>query len=435
MKTAVRGAMLSFTGDPYLMDLTDCMVYEPDAVIVMEDGIFTTVGPAATVLPDLPADLNVQAYPDHLMLPGFIDAHVHYPQTPIIASHGKQLIDWLNNYTFIAEQAFRDKAHATEVARIFLQEQLRNGITSSCVFCTTFPESVDALFEQAERLDMRMMAGKVCMDRNAPDALLDTPERAYDESAALIEKWHQKGRMEYVLTPRFAPTSSEAQLDLLGTLANEHPNLLIQSHISENVREVAWVKLLFPWAKSYTDVYLKYGLLRERAIYGHGIHLDESELSLFHERGASLAHCPTSNFFLGSGYLNVRYVKDPKRPVAVGLGTDIGAGTSFSILQTLGEAYKAAHLNSSDLSPAHAFYLATRGAAQALGIDHLIGSIAPGMEADLTVLQFRSTPIIEYRMRYAKNLAEQLFIQMTMGDDRAIAATYVAGQLVYDAAS
>ena len=431
MKQALRGALLTFAADPYHTEFAESVVYSKDALVVMEEGRFTAVGPATERLTALAADVPVRELPaDHLMLPGFIDAHVHYPQMEIIAAHGKQLIDWLNNYTFIAEQGFADKAHADRVAQLFLQEQLRHGVTSSCVFCTVFPESVDALFEAAQPLGMRLMAGKVCMDRNAPAGLLDTAQRAYDESAELIARWHGRERFEYVLTPRFAPTSSEAQLELVGALAAEHPDLLIQSHISENLREVAWVKQLFPWAKSYAEVYAKYGLLRPRAIYGHGIHLDEAELDLFHETGASLAHCPTSNFFLGSGYLNVRYAKEPRRPVPVGLATDLGAGTSFSMLQTMNEAYKAAHLNGSDLPAQHAFYLATRGSAEALGVADKIGSVAPGYEADLTVMNLRSTPLIDFRMDFAKDLDEQLFIQMIMGDERAIAATYVAGRCV-----
>lgn len=430
MKTVVRGPLLTFAGDPYLADPAECVLHIPDALVVMENGRFEAVGPADEILPTLPHDQPIDEYPNHLILPGFIDCHVHYPQTEIIASHGKQLIDWLNNYTFIAEQKFFDRNHATEVARIFLREQLRNGITSACVFCTIFPESVDAIFAEAQQLGMRLMAGKVCMDRNAPAALLDTPDRAYSESKALIEAWHGKKRMEYVLTPRFAPTSSEAQLEKVGALAREYPDLLIQSHISENIREVAWVKSLFPWARSYAEVYAHFGLIRPRAIYGHGIHLDEAELTMFHEAGASIAHCPTSNFFLGSGYLNVRYVKDTRRPVKVGLATDLGAGTSFSMLQTMNEAYKAAHLNGSDLPPLHAFYLATRGSATALGIDHLVGSVAAGLEADLCILNVHSTPVIDFRMRSVATFDEMLFVQMTMADDRAVAATYVGGRKV-----
>ncbi len=433
MKTAIRGAMLTFKADPFFQDLKDCMVYESDAVIVMEGGKITAVGKADEVLATLPADVEVTRHTDSIIMPGFIDSHVHYPQTEMIAAYGEQLIDWLNNYTFIVEQGFAQKAHAAEVAKVFLNEQFKNGVTSSTVYCTVFPQSVDAIFEEAEKYNMRIMAGKVCMDRNAPAALLDTPQRSYDESRALIEKWHKKGRAEYVITPRFAPTSSVAQLEMVGALAQEFPDTLIQSHVSENVNEVAWVKDLFPNARDYTDVYMKYNLLRERAIYGHGIHLTEDELSVFSETGSAIAHCPTSNFFLGSGYFNVKKAKDPRRPVRVGLATDLGAGTSFSILQTMNEAYKSAQLNGYALSAGHAFYLATRGTAEALRLEDKIGSIEVGMEADLAVINLKSTPIIEYRMRYAKNLEETLFIQMTLGDDRAIAATYVAGKPVYTA--
>ncbi|MCG9081270.1 guanine deaminase [Laribacter hongkongensis] len=431
MKTAIRGAMLTFKDDPFVRDMQDCMVYEEDAIVVMEDGKIVAVGNAQTLLPTLPADLPVTRYTDSVILPGFIDSHVHYPQTEMIAAYGEQLIDWLNNYTFITEQGFADKDHAAEVAGVFLKEQHRNGVTSATVFGTVFPQSVDALFEEAAKYDMRIMAGKVCMDRNAPEALLDTPQRAYDESKALIERWHGNGRAEYVITPRFAPTSSPAQLELVGALAKEYPTTLIQSHLSENRGEVEWVKSLFPACRDYTDVYHRYGLLRERAIYGHGIHLSEAELDVLSGTGTAIAHCPTSNFFLGSGYFNVKAARDARRPVKVGLATDLGAGTSFSMLQTMNEAYKAAQLNGFALSAGHAFYLASRGTAEALGLQDKIGSIEVGKEADLTVLNLKSTPIIDYRMKYARDIDEALFIQMTLGDDRAIAATYIAGKQVY----
>ncbi|MCP9759106.1 guanine deaminase [Aquitalea sp. S1-19] len=431
MKTAIRGALLTFKDDPFVRDMQDCMVFEEDAIVVMEDGKIAAVGPAATLLPTLPAGLEVTRYTDSVILPGFIDSHVHYPQTEMIAAYGEQLIDWLNNYTFITEQGFADKAHAAEVASVFLKEQHRNGVTSSCVFGTVFPQSVDALFEEAARYDMRIMAGKVCMDRNAPAALLDTPQRAYDESKALIERWHGKGRAEYVITPRFAPTSSPEQLEMVGALAAEFPSTLIQSHLSENRGEVEWVKSLFPECRDYTDVYHRFGLLRERAIYGHGIHLSEAELEVLSGTGTAIAHCPTSNFFLGSGCFNIKQARDARHPVKVGLATDLGAGTSFSMLQTMNEAYKAAQLNGFALSAGHAFYLASRGTAEALGLADKIGSIEVGKEADLAVLNLKSTPIIEYRMKYARDIHEALFVQMTLGDDRAIAATYIAGRRVH----
>lgn len=432
MKTAIRSAMLTFKKDPFFHEMEECLVYESDAVIVMEGGKITQVGRAQDILSSLDG-VEVKHYTDSIIIPGFIDSHVHYPQTEIIGAYGEQLLDWLNNYTFIAEQGFKNKEHASEVAKVFLKEQFRNGVTSSTVYCTVFPQSVDAIFEEAEKYDMRIMAGKVCMDRNAPEALLDTPQRAYDESSALIKKWHNKGRAEYVITPRFVPTSTPEQMEMMQALAAENPDMLIQSHVSENVNEVAWVKDLCPKAKDYTDAYAQYGLVRPRAIYGHGIHLTDRELSVFSETGAAVAHCPTSNFFLGSGCLNVKKLRDKNRPVHVGLATDLGAGTSFSMLQTMNEAYKAAQMNGTPYTSLHSFYLASRGTAEALGLQDKIGTIAVGMEADLTVLNLKSTPIIDYRMKYAKDLEEALFIQMTLGDDRAIAATYVAGKEVYRA--
>ena len=432
MKTAIRSAMLTFKKDPFFHEMEECLVYESDAVIVMEGGKITQVGRAQDILSSLDG-VEVKHYTDSIIIPGFIDSHVHYPQTEIIGAYGEQLLDWLNNYTFIAEQSFKNKEHASEVAKVFLKEQFRNGVTSSTVYCTVFPQSVDAIFEEAAKYDMRIMAGKVCMDRNAPEALLDTPQRAYDESSALIKKWHNKGRAEYVITPRFVPTSTPEQMEMMQALAEENPDMLIQSHVSENVNEVAWVKDLCPKAKDYTDAYAQYGLVRPRAIYGHGIHLTDRELSVFSETGAAVAHCPTSNFFLGSGCLNVKKLRDKKRPVHVGLATDLGAGTSFSMLQTMNEAYKAAQMNGTPYTSLHSFYLASRGTAEALGLQDKVGTIAVGMEADLTVLNLKSTPIINYRMKYAKDLEEALFIQMTLGDDRAIAATYVAGKEVYRA--
>ncbi|ASP17145.1 guanine deaminase [Neisseria sp. KEM232] len=432
IKTAIRGAMLSFRKDPFFHDMEDCLVYESDVVVVMENGKIVKAGAADKILPELDG-VPVKRYADSLIVPGFIDCHVHYPQTEIIAAYGEQLIKWLNNYTFIAEQGFKNKEHADEVAEVFLREQVSNGVTSSTVYCTVFPQSVDAVFEAAAKYDMRIMAGKVCMDRNAPAALLDTPQRVYDESKALIGRWHGKGRAEYVITPRFVPTSTPEQMEMIGALAQENPDMLIQSHVSENVNEVAWVKELCSEAKDYTDAYARYGLMRRRAIYGHDIHLTERELGVFNETGASVVYCPTSNFFLGSGCLNVKKLESEQHPVHVGLATDLGAGTSFSILQTMNEAYKAAQMNGTPYSSLHSFYLVGRGTAEALGLAGTIGSIEPGMEVDLAVINLKSTPIIEYRMRYAKSLEEVLFIQMTLADDRAIAATYIAGKEVYSA--
>ena len=404
----MRGPVLTYSGDPFQRGIRETLHYEADAIVAMADGRITQVGPAPVVRPQLPPGVRVMDYGrDALIMAGFIDCHVHFPQTQIIGAGGEQLLDWLNRYTFVAEQRFADGKLA---------------------------QSVDALFAEAEKLGLRTIAGKVLMDRNAPDNLLDTARSGYDESKALIRRWHGRGRLLYAITPRFAVTSSPEQLQAAGALKAEHPDCFVQSHVAENRQEVAWIRTLFPERKGYLDVYDHYGLLGRRAIYGHGIWLTESELLRCHQTGTALAHCPTSNFFLGSGYLDVSNAVRPERPVRVGLATDVGAGTSFSMLQTMGEAYKAAQLHGHALPAAHAFYLATRGAAHALYLDDTIGSVAPGMEADLVVLDLKSTPLIAHRMGYAENLDEALFIQMTLADDRAVRATYVAGRKVYERA-
>jgi len=428
--SAIRGPALTFKGDPFQDGVEATMVYESDAIVAFGGGLITHFGPADQVKSQLPAGLKVKDYGrDALISAGFIDSHVHFPQTPMIAAFGEQLLDWLNKYTFPTERKYADKAFAASVAETFLAEQLKNGTTTSCIYCTVFPQSVDALFEEAERLGMRIAAGKVLMNRNAPDYLLDTTQSGYDDSKALIEKWHRRGRLMYCITPRFAPTSTPDQLQSAGDLWDEFPDCHMQTHVSENVDEVAWVRSLFPDRKGYLDVYDHHKLCRPRAVFGHGIHLTDDEMNTMHRTGSAISHCPTSNFFLGSGYLDVFRAADKARPVRVGLGTDLGAGTSFSILATLNEAYKAAQLNGKKLTAAHAYYLATRGTARAMYIDDKVGSIAPGMEADIVVLDMKSTPIIEYRMQFAQDIHEALFIQMTLGDDRAVQATYVAGEL------
>lgn len=431
--TAIRGPALTYTGDPFKNGLDHTMVYESDAIVAMADGKITHFGPASKVEAELPPGTKVRNYgKDALISAGFIDSHVHFPQTPMIAAYGEQLLDWLNKYTFPTEQKYSDKEFARSVAKVFLRENLKNGITCGCVYCTVYPQSVDALFEEAEKLGMRIAAGKVMMDRNAPEKLLDTPKTGYDDSKALIKKWHNRGRLMYAITPRFAPTSTREQLEATGALCKEHADCYMQTHVSENKGEVAWVKELFPERKGYLDVYDHYSLCRPRAVFGHGIHLTDDEMHCMHRTGSAVSHCPTSNFFLGSGYFNIQRAMQKDRPVRVGLGTDLGAGTSFSILATLNEAYKAAQLNSYALSAGHAYYVATRGTAHAMYLEDKIGSLGVGLEADVIVLDMRSTPIISYRMDHAKDFTEALFIQMTMGDDRAVQATYVAGNLLYE---
>jgi guanine deaminase len=431
-RLALRGPALTFVDDPARVAVESAMRYESDAILAMADGRITHFGPASQVAAQLPPDVAVQSNGrDTLMLPGFIDCHVHYPQIGIIGAHGEQLLDWLNKYTFVAEQQFADLAHARETARVFLKGCLRAGTTTAAVFCTVHPQSVDAFFEESAALNMRMIAGKVLMDRNAPAALTDTAKSGYDQSKALIAKWHGRGRQLYAVTPRFAASSTPEQMHMAGQLWAEHPGTWLQSHVSEHRAEVAWIRELYPARKDYLDVYDHYHQLGPRSIYGHGIWLGEAELHRCHDTGTALAHCPTSNAFLGSGQFNLHNALKASRPVRVGMGTDLGAGTSFSPLQTLNQAYKTAQLLGNSLSAPLAFYLATRGGARALYLDDQVGSLAPGMEADVVVMDLKSTPVIEFRMRRCESLEEMLFVQMTLGDDRAIRSTYIAGALAH----
>ncbi|MBI6945168.1 guanine deaminase [Pseudomonas putida] len=428
---ALRADLVTFTGDPFLKATDECLQFIQDAVVVITDGLITDLGPAAEVLGRLPDGVVPEHYPDAIISAGFIDTHVHYPQTEMIGAYGEQLLEWLNTYTFVAEQRFASPEHAERIAKVFLRELLRAGTTTAVVYCTVHPQSVDAFFTESSRFNTRMVAGKVLMDRNAPEALLDTAQRGYDESKALINRWHNQGRQHYCITPRFAPTSTEAQLEVCGTLAREHPDAFIQTHLCENRDEIKWVLELFPARKSYLDVYAHAGLVRDRSVFGHGIHLTEADFCTCHQTGAALAHCPTSNLFLGSGLFRLFDAKDPKRPVRVGLGTDLGAGTSFSQLQSLNEAYKVAQMNQTRLNAVQAFYLATRGSAEALCLEDRIGTVAKGYEADLVILDKKATPLLAFRSEFCKDIIEQLFVLMILGDDRAIKATYVAGEKVY----
>lgn len=429
--TAVRGKLVYFVDDPFLTDVESAFRYIPDGLLICENGLIKSVGSYDSTKENLPEGTVPVHYKNHLISPGFVDTHIHYVQTEIIGAFGRQLLDWLNEYTFVAEQQFKDKTYADAMAKIFCEELLRNGTTSALVFCAVYPESVDALFEEANRKNMRLVAGKVLMDRNAPEKLLDTAQSGYDDSKALIKKWHKNGRSLYAITPRFAPTSTPEQLEMAGSLWQEHKDVYVQTHISENLKEIEWVKDLFPKHKGYFDVYEKFGLTGRRSVLAHGVHLTEEEMCRCHETGTAISHCPTSNFFLGSGLFKINQAKDPKRPVHVGMGTDIGAGTSFSMLQTLNESYKMAQLNSYPLDSLKAFFLATLGGAQALDLDDKIGTFKVGHEADFVILDPESTPLLKTRSERVKSIEEQLFVLMTLGDDRAVEATYVAGHLAH----
>lgn len=433
--TVLRGTIVTCHDDPFLTDPTKAFSTTSDGLVICRNGMIEAVGPAAAFLSSVPAGTPIATYPGCLIAPGFIDTHVHYVQTGMVASYGKQLLDWLDRYAFPAELEFANAAHAAAMAKIFCDELLRNGTTTALVFCAVYPQSVDALFQEAEQRGMRLAAGKVLMDRNAPEALRDTPQTGYDDSKALIGRWHKHARSLYAITPRFAGTSTPEQLDAAGTLWREHPDVLVHTHIAENKREVAWTAELFPAAKNYLDVYDRHGLIGRRAVLAHGIHLGEDELCRCHESGTALAHCPTSNLFLGSGLFRIGDVKDRKRPVHVGLGTDIGGGTSFSLLATMGAAYQIAQLGGRSLSAVEAFYLATLGGARALALDDRIGAIAPGREADITVLDPNATPLLTLRNARAESVEDLLFALMMLGDDRAVRATYVAGRLAHERAA
>jgi guanine deaminase len=425
--TAIRGTLITCRDDPFLTDPGTAFACETDGLVICREGMIVAVGAYAAIKQELPQGCEVNHYAGCLVSPGFIDTHVHYAQTPVMGAHADGLLDWLARYTFPAEQQLEDEPVARAMAAFFCDELLRNGTTTAAVFCTVHPHSVDALFAEAERRNMRLIAGKMLMDRHAPRRLCDTANSGYDQSKALIGRWHDRGRALYAITPRFAPTSSPAQLEIAGTLWKEHPGVFVQSHVAESRDEVGWVRQLYPERRDYLDVYDHYGLIGRRSVLAHGILLSEAELCRCHESGTALAHCPTSNLFLGSGLFRLRNAKDGRRPVHVGLGTDIGAGTSFSLLATMGETYKVAQLNRAGISTVEAFFLATLGGARALALDDRIGMLRPGHEADLIVLDPNATPLLAYRNERARSVEEILSVLITCGDQRAVRATYVAG--------
>lgn len=423
-----RGALLHFLADP--ADAGDASYeYFSDGALRVEDGTITAAGPADEVLANSPANAVVREHPHAILIPGFIDTHIHYPQMDMVGAHGEQLLEWLERYVFPTEARFADRAHADEVAQRFLRELLRNGTTTALVFATVHPESVDAFFEASEALGTRMIAGKVLMDRNAPAHLCDTAETGYRQSKALIERWHNRGRQRYAITPRFAPTSSAAQLAAAGRLLREHPDVYVHTHMSENLNEVAWVGELFPELDHYLHSYDAAGLLGRRSIFAHCIHLSDAEWQRMAETQSNIAYCPTSNLFLGSGLFPLQRARE--HGVQTGLGTDIGAGTSFSLLQTMNEAYKVQQLQGDSLLPLESFYLATLGGAQALDLQDLIGSFSPGKEADFVVLDLAATPLLERRLGLSKSLHETLFVLSTLGDDRCIRETWVMGRCAH----
>ncbi|PIE06478.1 MAG: guanine deaminase [Rhodobacterales bacterium] len=421
------GQTLRFTGDPFRTPPEASAQHERRGAVAIEAGRIVAVGPAEDLRARYPqaetTDMGAA-----LLSPGFVDAHVHYPQTAIIASWGKRLIDWLTQYTFPEEARFGDPAYAAEIAARYFDLTLAAGTTTVSSFATIHPESVEVFFAEAQARGLRALAGKTCMDANAPDDLKDSAQTAYDQSKRLLERWHGVERLGYVITPRFAPTSSREQLEALGALWAEHPQVLMQTHLAEQPEEIAWVAKLFPEARDYTDVYDRSGLLGKGALMGHAIHLTARERDRLREAGASLIHCPTSNTFIGSGLFDMAGLM--RAGQRIGLASDTGGGSSFSMLRTMAAAYEVAQLNGHALHPAQLWWLATAGSARALHLGEKIGTLAPGLEADIIAVDLASTPAIAQRAARAETLWEALFATIMMGDDRAIAGVWTGGRRV-----
>lgn len=430
---AFRASILHFRDDPGSASPAESFEYLEDGLLVVEDGRVARMGPAAALAASLPREVEVVDRRGALMLPGFVDAHIHYAQTDVIASAGPDLLHWLERYIFPEEARFAQGAHAAEVAEFFLDELLRHGTTTALVFGTSHRASAEAIFAAAARRNLRLAAGQVMMDRDSPECLRGKPANLRRDAHELVERWDGCGRLHYAITPRFAITSSDEQLQLAGELARAHPNVYVQSHLAEHPGEVERVRSLFPGARSYLDVYDRHGLLRERAIYAHCLHLDDADRRRMAESGAAAAFCPSSNLFLGSGLFDIAAADAARMPF--GLGTDVGAGTSFSMLRTLAEAYKVAQLQGQRLTALRGFYLATLGGARALRLDERIGSFMPGREADFIVLDPRATPLLARRMRNATTLEERLFAWMILGDERAVRECYVLGKLALTGAA
>jgi guanine deaminase len=421
------GQTLHFTADPFAHDWEGVSHHSTHGAVLVQDGLIAAVGQADDLRRQHPL-VEVTDYGNALLSAGFVDAHMHYPQTGIIASWGKRLIDWLNSYTFPEEMRLTDPAYAAQIAARSLDLALAHGTTTQTSFCTSHPASVDAYFSAAAARNMRVVAGKTCMDRNAPDGLCDTAQSAYDDSQALLARWHGKGRALYAITPRFSPTSTPDQLSALGALWAEHPDCLMQTHLSEQLDEIDWVRGLYPQARDYLDTYETYGLLGPRGLYGHAIHLEPRERDRLAETGAAVVHCPTSNTFIGSGLFDLAGLK--ARRIPVGLATDTGGGSSFSMLRTMAAAYEIGQLRGHPVHPAQLMWLATEGSAQALHLGGIIGRLAQGAEADIVVLDLASTPAIAQRADRAGTFWDALFPTIMMGDDRAVRAVWVGGRLV-----
>jgi guanine deaminase len=426
----LRGRLLSFHTRPEGIEDRAAYRYEDDGGLLLRDGRIEAMGAFHLIAAGQGKGVEIVDHRPHLILPGFIDAHAHFVQMQVIASYGAELLDWLNTYTFPEETRFSDPSHAQRIARLFFDELTRHGTTTVAAYCSVHPQSADAFFAEALARDMLVVGGKVMMDRNAPDGLKDTPQTSYDETQALIDRWHGKGRLNYAITPRFAITSSPEQMEMAGALAREYPDLHVQTHLSENHAEIALTQELYPQARDYTDVYERYGLLGPRTLLGHCIHLSEREADALSDTGSVAVFCPTSNLFLGSGLFDYQGFHARAKPLRIATATDVGGGTNYSMLRTMDEGYKVIALLGEKLNPLASFWQLTLGNAKALSLDHRVGQLEPGRDADLVVLDAAATPAMRLRMERVETLAEELFVLQTLGDDRAVAETYVAGKPV-----
>ena len=424
----IRGRLLSFKDVPRDIDDTSSYSYEEDGAVLTTDGVIIASGDYASVKQQAPADAIAIDHRPHLITPGFIDTHLHFPQMQVIGSYAAALLEWLNTYTFVEEQKFVDPVHAARIATAFFDELVRHGTTSAVAYCSVHKSSAEAFFSESHRRNFRMIAGKVMMDRNAPPPLLDTPQSGYDDTKAIIEEWHGKGRQMVAITPRFAITSSPEQLEMAGALMREFPDLHMQTHLSENHAEIEFTKELYPQHHDYVAVYDHYGLLGPKSLFGHSIHLSDREADAMSASGSVAVFCPTSNLFLGSGLFDLKTLDERDDPVRIAIATDIGGGSSYSMLRTLDEGYKILQLQGQRMTPLESFYRITLGNARALSLEDRIGTIEPGREADMVVLNAGATPAMALRMETVTKLSEELFLLQTMGDDRAIVETYIAGE-------
>ena len=422
----LRGRVLTFISEPTGPDDHASYRYIEDGAVVVDAGKIVSAGPWNDALKLVVPKAEVIDHRPGLILPGFIDTHIHYPQMQVIGSYAKDLLEWLNTYTFVEEQRFADPAHAQRIASAFCDELVRYGTTTAAVYCSVHPQSVDAFFTEAKKRDMRMIAGKVMMDRNAPEPLCDTPQRGYDESRALLEKWDGVGRLHYAITPRFALTSSPEQMEMAQDLARQFPDAYIQTHVNESLGEIEFAKELYPNLPDYVGIYEHYGLLGPKTLLGHCIHMKDREIVALYETGSVAVFCPTSNLFIGSGLFDRERLMAGN--VRIGVATDVGGGTSYSMLRTLDEGYKVLQLRGQRLSPLESVFMMTLGNARALSLEHTIGTLEPGADADIVVLDARALPHMTLKMEQVESLSEELFLLQTCGDDRVVMETYVAGE-------